>query len=66
MKKLLKALLIVVFNLLMIVPIVIGFTYGDLSTRAPIEFIIVFPVYGFTIFVLNVPIVVLIDEKLNL
>ena len=54
--KILKIITIIVFNLAMILPIYLGFVYGDLSTRMPLEFIIVFPIYGVFMFICNVPI----------
>lgn len=65
-KKTLRAFLIVILNVLMVLPIVLGFTHGDLSTRAPIEFIIVFPTWGLVMFVLNVALVMGLNRKLNL
>jgi len=59
--KALKILLLVVFNLAMVTPLYL--CREELSTRAPIELIIVLPMIAMVMFVLNVPVVMWWNDK---
>lgn len=65
-KKIFRALVVIVLNALLVLPMVLGFTHGDLSTRAPIEFIIVFPCYGLAMFVISTIVVMPLNARLDL